>query len=307
MVTRHTYASADHLRDYLAGTSYSSTWTADSNSIRRILESQSRRIDNYCRGGAFGPVTETRQYDIGVGTLLHSPQYSVYGGSGANLGNPEQLVPLIPLDGWLVSTTTVTSYSGTARTTSETLSEGYNNDFFLLPYNQSPKTALELTQETAKTFNSGQSTLHILGTWGYTNNTSPEKTTTGTIATTTETSWGVNDASGLSPAQTILVDSEQMYITGISSNTLTVERGVNGTTAATHSASTSVYIYDYPELVAQACLDLAKITFRNRDLGVVDTLGVSEQNITVASKELFNVLATLDGYREGATTNSVIF
>jgi hypothetical protein len=35
VATRHTYASADDLRDYLAGTSYSSGWTADGESPAR--------------------------------------------------------------------------------------------------------------------------------------------------------------------------------------------------------------------------------------------------------------------------------
>ena len=65
MATRHTYASSDDLRDYLAGTSFSSGWTSDASSIRRILEASSRRIDLYCEGGTFGPLTETRYYDIG--------------------------------------------------------------------------------------------------------------------------------------------------------------------------------------------------------------------------------------------------
>ena len=47
MVTRHTYASADDLRDYLAGTTYSSGWTSDASVLRRILETASERINNY--------------------------------------------------------------------------------------------------------------------------------------------------------------------------------------------------------------------------------------------------------------------
>ena len=60
MATRHTYASSDDLRDYLAGTSFSSGWTSDAGSIRRILEASSRRIDFYCEGGTFGPLTAVR-------------------------------------------------------------------------------------------------------------------------------------------------------------------------------------------------------------------------------------------------------
>lgn len=83
----------------------------------------------------------------------------------------------------------------------------------------------------------------------------------------------VSSAANLGPAQTILVDTEQLYVTSISGNTLTVERGVNGTTAATHSGGATVYRYDYPALVVQACLDIAKLTFRNRDMGMSTTIG----------------------------------
>ena len=139
MATRHTYASSDDLRDYLAGTSFSSGWTSDAGSIRRILEASSRRIDLYCEGGTFGPLTETRYYDIGSGSLVQSPQYLVLAGTN-DISTTVSLANVIPLDGWLVSTTTVTAYDDTDRGASTVLTEGYANDFFLMPYNVSPKT-----------------------------------------------------------------------------------------------------------------------------------------------------------------------
>jgi hypothetical protein len=142
--------------------------------------------------------------------------------------------------------------------------------------------------------------------WGYSNDLSDEKTTTGTVGETV-TAWGVNDASTLNTAQTIKVDDEQMYITGISSNTLTVERGVNGTTAATHTAGTSVYTYVYPTLVVQACLDLSKIYFRDRDLGVTQTIGTPEMGVTRSDREAINILKTLDTYRATTTESQVFF
>ena len=170
MAVRHTYATADDLRDYLAGTSYSSGWTSDAVAIRRILEASSRRIDDYCGGGSFGPQTQTRYYDIGFGNLRESPQYLATANSN-DLANETQGVSVIPLDNWLVSPTTVTAYGGTDRATSETLTEGHANDFFLVPYNSSPKTLLKLNEDTAKGLDSGQQTLSILGTWGYTADT----------------------------------------------------------------------------------------------------------------------------------------
>jgi len=305
VATRHTYATADDLRDYLAGTSYSSGWTSDAGSIRRILEAASRRIDDYCGGGTFGPLTETRYYDIGSGGLLNSPQFqtmSITDDIKTSMSTPG----VVPLDGWIVSPTTVTAYGGTDRATSETLTEGYNADFWLMPYNSAPKTIMKLNEDTTKGFSGGQQTLSILGTWGYTADT-VSVTTADAIGSTTATSASVTSATDLGPAQTILIDSEQLYITAISGNTLTVERGVNGSTAATHSGGASLYRYDYPELVVQACLDLSKIVFRDRDLGAATTIGSGEAAISGAAGEINSILMTLDQYQATGTSNGVFF
>ena len=305
METRHTYASADDLRDYLAGTSFSSGWTSDAGSIRRILEASSRRIDLYCEGGTFGPLTETRYYDIGSGSLVQSPQYAVLAGTDA-IATTVSLANVIPLDGWLISTTTVTAYDDTDRGTSTVLTEGYNADFWLMPYNAAPKTVFKLNEDTSNTLDAGQQTLSILGNWGYTADTL-SVTTADAITSTTATSISVTSAADLGPAQTVLVDSEQIYITAISGNTLTVQRGVNGTTGATHSGGATLTRYDYPELVVQACLDIAKLTFRNRDLGSAGSIGAGEMSMTVAEGEVRSVLMTLADFRVTGTSNGVIF
>jgi len=305
VAVRHTYATADDLRDYLAGTSYSSGWTSDANAIRRILEAASRRIEDYCGGGTFGPQTQTRYYDVGSSSLRQSSQYQM-------LTLTDDMVSrvsssgVLPLDGWLISPTTVTAYGATDRSTSETLTEGHANDFFLMPYNFTPKTILKLNEDTAKGLDGGQQTLSILGSWGYTADTG-SVTTSDAVSSTTATSVSVTSAADLGPAQTILVDSEQLYITAISGNTITAERGVNGTTGATHSGGATVYRYIYPELVVQACLDLSKIVFRDRDLGTTTSIGSGEAAITSAEGEIQSVLGSLDQYRVAATSNGTIF
>ena len=307
-VDSHTYASTDDLRDYLAGTTYSSGWTSDGSALRRVLEASSRRIDAYCGGGTFGAKTATRSFDIGDGVLKQSPQYkSVAGYASYDIVTNNAMAGVIPLDAWLLSATTVTSYKQTARTENETLAEGYDNDYLLMPYNFSPKTVLKLNEDTSKGFYSGQQTLTILGSWGYTSDTEEITDLNGAVSSTSATTVAVTSATGLSPAETILVGSEQMYITGISSNNLTVERGVNGTTAATHSDEDAVKSYIYPSEVVQACLDLSKVTFRNRDLGVTDTIGAGDANVTRASEEANDILATVDAYRAVGLSNAIIF
>ena len=305
MATRHTYASTDDLRDYLAGTSYRSGGPADGGAIRRGLEAASTRSDQYAGGGTFGPVTETHYFDIGAGSLIDSPQYYVTSGHGG-IAMTSRLAAVVPLDGWLISPTTVTAYDDTDRGTSVTLTEGHANAFFLMPYNVSPKTIFKLNEDTSNTLDAGQQTLSILGSWGFTADTL-SITTMDAVSSTTATSVSVGAATNLGPAQTLLEDTEQMYITASTDNTLTVERGVNGTTAVTHSCGAKVYVYDYPALVVQACLDVAKLTFRNRDLGMTTSIGSGEQSITTAESEIRSVLMTLDDYKAAGTSNGVIF
>ena len=307
MPTRHTYASTDDLRDYLAGTSYSSGWTSDANILRRILEASTSRIDNYVGMQSFGARSETHHYDIGTGTLRESPQPSVSGVSSGELGIGDKLVAVIPFEDWLIDTTTVTNYSGTDRTTSETLTEGYANDYWLEPYNSNPKVRLKFNEDSTKSFNAGQQTLAIAGIWGFTNDTTVETDLAVAITDADATSVEVTNASSLSIAQTILVGTEQMYITGISSNTLTVERGCNGTTSATHLINANVSSYDYPPLVVQACLDLAKIEFRDRDMGVTNIIGTGEQGITRADVSATTILRSLDEYQATTPVSEVYF
>ena len=66
------------------------------------------------------------------------------------------------------------------------------------------------------------------------------------ISSTSATSISVDDGTDFEVNQNIKVDNEEMTVTNIASNTLTVVRGVNGTTAATHSDNANVFEDDSP-------------------------------------------------------------
>jgi len=68
----------------------------------------------------------------------------------------------------------------------------------------------------------------------------------GAITDANATSIVVDDGTDFEVGQNILVGSEEMTITDISTHTLTVIRGVKSTTAATHSDLLSVYKDDSP-------------------------------------------------------------
>ena len=304
----HTYANVGNLRDYLAGTSYSSNWTADTVVLRRMLQTASRQMDDYVGGGGlntWGPYIDTRTFDIGKGSYLRSdPRLSLPINS---LDPTDTVVNIIPLGSWCSSVTSVTAYKQTARTENETLTEGAANDYFLVPYNSDPKIELKLNEDTSKQFYSGQQTLAIVGTFGWQNTTSTVTTISANITTTSTTSVSVTAATDISEGNTILIGTEQMYVESISSTTLTVVRGVHGTTAATHTSGDDLAVYTYPDDVVEICLDLARIEYRERDMGVQDAFGSGDVALTYPRNEAKNTMKKLGRYVAHTANAGVVF
>jgi hypothetical protein len=295
--TYHNYANVYDFRSYLSGTDHVTDWDTDETPIVRLLESAAQRIDQYA-GRSFGARTATRTYDLGKGALrddslaaardsISLPDYWSSKLSGAGI---------VPLDDWLISATTVTAYHDTARTANTVLTEGIGNDYLLEPYNSSPKTLLKLEEDTTDSLYSGQQTLTILGTWGWQN----DKTSISTmdaVGSTSATAISVASGSTTYVGDTVVVDSEQMYVTAVSGNNLTVIRGVNGTTAATHSGGVAYSRWKYPADVAQASLDVARTYWRSRDAGLTTIIGSGEMAMSTPAQEERAILKRLDHYR----------
>jgi hypothetical protein len=62
----------------------------------------------------------------------------------------------------------------------------------------------------------------------------------------------------------VLIESEQLYVASISTNDLTIERGVNGTAATSHPDGADISIYRYPGSVVEAGLLQASRLWRQR-------------------------------------------
>ena len=314
MTVHHTYSDADYFRESLAGTAYASGWTSDAAQLLIILERASQMINAFVGNQSYGPTTQTRSYDIGTGPLLFDDR-PLFPNPNANDGleTTRSRHAVLPLDRWLLSATTVTSYSGTDRTTSETLTEGLSNDYLLDPYQANDLGSrywrLKLSTESTKSFNAGQQTLTIAGVWGWTQDTAPDTTTlSAAITSTTATSVAVTSGAVFSPGNTLIVDSEQMHVRSISTNNLTVIRGVNGTTAATHSDAATVERYEYPSDVVSVCSDVARVLYRDRDLGITETLGSGEAGLRVRSRvEIMDAIHSLDHYRVSQNAAGLIF
>jgi hypothetical protein len=96
----------------------------------------------------------------------------------------------------------------------------------------------------------------IVGQWGYRNYTEASGTlvNNGAGYSASATSIVVDDGTELAIGQTIIIGTEQLLVTNISSNTLTVVRGLNGTTAATITDNDPVSILRWPPDLERAVL-----------------------------------------------------
>jgi hypothetical protein len=293
----HTYGNVYDFKSYLAGTDHVTDWDSDIKPALRVLESASKRIDSYM-GRSFGARTETHSFDLGQGALRDSSLVP----NGDIIEFPDywttrlQSTGILGLDDWLISATTVTSYEGTDRTSSATLTEGIGNDFLLMPYNTNPKSKMKLVENTLKNLYSGQQTLTILGQWGWQNDKDVVTTLNGAINDSTTAVVKNNGNDMAEVGTTILIDSEQMYVTARSGVNLTVIRGVNGTTAVAHDDGVTIYCWCYPADVVQACLDIARTYWRSRDVGTATMIGTAEMSMTFPQNEERMILKKLDHY-----------
>lgn len=229
-----TYATIGDLKGALGITS-----TTDDTIMRKILEAASRSIDNYCTR-FFYAETATKYFD------------------GA--------VPLWVDD--LLSITTIKTDEDGDGTFENTLT--VTTDYLLYPLNTYPKTKVEISLVgNYGGFGVTKKGCQIVGLWGFGDGISAtpyvlDTTLTAAISSTTATTCTVTAVTNLSAGNTILIDTEQMYIYSISTLTLTVERGVNGTTAALHDNAKALYIYQYPADIRQGCIDLGSAIYQNR-------------------------------------------
>ena len=122
-----------------------------------------------------------------------------------------------------------------------------SDDYTLAPRNSDTgKTIIRLTTDSGLVWTNGTSDsegISLAGTWHYGGGWRDTGLAASAIASTTTTSITVSGASII--AGTILkIDSEYLYTEVGSATALTVSRGYLGSTAATHSASATVYRWE---------------------------------------------------------------
>uniref|UniRef100_A0A6M3LBI8 Putative tail protein n=1 Tax=viral metagenome TaxID=1070528 RepID=A0A6M3LBI8_9ZZZZ len=78
------------------------------------------------------------------------------------------------------------------------------------------------------------------------------------------TSLTVGNGYRFEAGQTIRIESEWLYVSAVSGNVLTVERGMNGSTAAEHVQDTTIYIYEPMRDVQRVALRFAIWLYKQR-------------------------------------------
>lgn len=256
-----TYATIADIKGVLGITS-----TTDDTVMRKQAEAASRAIDNYCNR-RFYVTSETKTFD--GATKLWLPDLLSITTLKTDEGN----------DGTFENTYATTDYIK--------YGGGLEDSLNKLPY-----TRLEINPEgDYASFASGYKVgVQIVGTWGYGDGISATPyiadTTITEDLTAGESAIDVTSVTNLSAGNTILIGSEQYYIYSITTLTLTVEPGVNGTTQATHSSGATIYIYQYPADIRQACIDLSVALYQNRSKQGLQTERLGDYSYTIAGTSL---------------------
>ena len=233
------------------------TGTGYDTRLLDLLEACSRLIDRYCNRH-FYVLVATRKFDGDGATSLIVPD--------------------------LISVTSLKTDDNKDRTFETTWAA---TDYLLYPTNAEPTKAwgrpyiralVDTEAGNEDVFTAGMQTVQIDGKWGYREVTddSGADINEGAQYSATDTTLTVTDGTKFAVGQTLLIDSEQLYISAISTNDLTVIRGVNGTTAASHADSTDISIFRYPGSVVEACLMQCSRLWKRKDSGFASTTGLPQ-------------------------------
>lgn len=254
----HSYVRLDDLKDR-AGLNIAGT--TENRALRRLFEAVSEQIDDHVHR-TFQPFKAVRLFD----------------------GNGKTRLPLKWDVARVTSLVEDDNEDGSFNTTFG------SSDYVGWPYDADstkdvdwarPITALEINEKgsgTQDVWLKGRRMYQLTGIFGYAERLRDEGVRTADSSfTAASTKFQLTNSTRVSVGDTVLVDSEQMYVVFRTSSEVHVDRAVNGTTAATHSSSATVSRYIYPPAIVQAALMQTSRIWARRESGFSDNaVGLQE-------------------------------
>lgn len=214
-----------------------------------MLEAVSRWIDGYC-GRQFAATHGERRFDGTGKASLTVPDLVTVSGLRVREASGEWL-------GWS------------------------SGDWLLYPLNAAPAepggrpyTRIMLASGVHRRFPLSRAGVAVSGVWGYGDVREDTGVRTGgdALVSAADSALIVVSDGGVidfSAGHTVRIGDEQLYVIAASTDdqdvtTLTVQRGVNGTTAAAHAVGSGISVYRYPRGVSEACLLQTSVWWRER-------------------------------------------
>ena len=246
------------------------TGTGDDARLRTLLENVSRQVDRHCNRHFF-TLAATRKFDGDGGTSLLIPDLISVDSNGIKTDdNKDRTFEAT----WAASDYLLLQSNADPTSASNPLSRPYT------------EVEVDVDAGTKSEFPAGRETVQIAGQWGWWRHLMRASETANSIADASTTSVTVSSRADVEAGHTILIDSEQMYVRSYSANTLTVVRGVNGTTAASHSAGSAIDIYEYPGPIVESVIMQAARLWKRKDSAFAGVTGLPETGQARVSRGL---------------------
>ena len=153
-----------------------------------------------------------------------------------------------------------------------------SNAYVFEPRNTFPRYALKLLNSSGVYWTYALDTenaISVAGTWGYHSdytNAWQAVDVTNASATNTTTSITTVGSGLIKAGQLLKIDSEYLYATSVATTTATVTRAVNGSTAATHSNTTTIYAWTPDAAIEQLAKEASAARFRLRENPLSETI-----------------------------------
>ena len=241
----NTYVTVDTIK---SASALDITGTGDDTRLRRIIEGVSRQIDSYCNRRFF-QLSAARIFDSQGGQSLLIPDLVSIDSNGVKTDDNKDR-------------TFETTWAGSDYLTEPANADPTGGHDVARPYT---RLVVDTDSGTKTDWPQGRRTVQVAGTWGFWRRLRTAAEVTNDALDASETDVDVDSRTDIEAGHTILVDSEQMYVESYSANTLTVVRGVNGTTAASHNTSASISIFLYPAPVVEAALIQSARLWKRKD------------------------------------------